>query len=689
MRYLICTLLAACLFSVDAYAARTEIVVQPHLEAQLIAEYEVIEAGQTLSVAVKLLPDPGWHTYWMNPGDSGLATVIEWRLPAGVVASDIHWPVASKYIIGPLANYGFEGPTYLVSELTIPADFSDDTLSIEARADWLVCEDWCIPGTAEFKLDIPMGTKTLAMENEDSFIAARANLPKAVDWKGQYDIQDRQVTLLVEHPDAASMALSDSFYAFVGAGELVEHFESGNIQVVDDLLIIRRSLNTYFSHSPDAFPLLLVTDEKALQLWVLASPENAFSHRQTPHKQTPNLWIMASFAFLGGVLLNLMPCVFPVLSLKALSLTQHADQRGKDALWYTLGVLVTFVFFASLLLILRATGQALGWGFQLQNPWFIGFLVGLFVAIGLNLSGVFQVGAHLMRLGHSESADSGGAKGSFLTGLLAVMIASPCTAPFMGVALGFAMTQSPLVTLSIFAALGLGMASPLVALSYLPGIHRWLPKPGVWMDTFKQWMAIPIYLTSVWLIWVFGRQTGIDSAAILLIGLVFFATALWWYGKSQCKSARQMRDQVIIAVLLILGLASLPVAIQLQNDTKQGAQESQNWQPWSQEALASLKSSNPVFVNMTADWCITCLANERVALEISSTRALFAEHNIQYLKGDWTLGDEDITTYLAEYQRNGVPLYVLYWPGQEPQVLPQILTHGIILEAVQVAADKR
>ncbi|RUO32685.1 thiol:disulfide interchange protein [Aliidiomarina sanyensis] len=671
----------------SAHASRTEIVEQPHLEAQMLSEYQEVTPGQTFAVAAKLMPETGWHTYWINPGDSGLATVIEWTLPEGVEVSDIEWPVASKYNIGPLSNYGFEGTTYLISNITIPADFAEDFLSIQARVDWLVCEDWCIPGTAEFDFEIPVGSATLAVNNVDSFAAGRANLPEIADWRGQYDIQSRQVTLIVDHPEAAAMGQSDQFYAYVGAGELVEHFESGDVQVVDDLLIVRRTLNTYFNQAPDSFPLLLVDGQRAVQLTVTASDETAASSASGSGSAPQSLLLMAGFAFLGGLILNLMPCVFPVLSLKALHLANSGHRQRGDALWYTLGVILTFVAFAALLLALRGAGQALGWGFQLQNPWLIATLALLFVAIGLNLSGVFQFGTRLMQLGHSETAAKGGAKGSFSTGVLAVIIASPCTAPFMGAALGFAITQSTGVALLIFASLGLGMASPFIALAFIPGASRWLPKPGAWMETFKQWMAIPMYLTTVWLIWVFGRQAGIDSAAILLIGLVLFSTALWWHGKGQLQATRSLGHRILVLVMLALGMGSLPAAMQFQQGAVMASEYGQSWQAWSPEKLETLKGEQPVFVNMTADWCITCLANERVALETSSTRALFAEHDITYLKGDWTLRDERITAYLEQYQRNGVPLYVLYWPGQEPQILPQILTNGIVSEAIQRASE--
>lgn len=679
--FIILVVLACSGFAGTANADRSEITVQPHLEAQLLSEYAQVSPGQTLTIAAKLVPEEGWHTYWMNPGDSGLATVIHWTLPESVSAEPIQWPVAEKFDIGPLSNYGFEGVTYLLSDLHIPADFNEPTLHIEARVEWLVCEEWCIPGHAEFSLDIPVGEAQLSATNAASFTVARNSLPAIEDWPARFDIQARQVTLLVEHEHAVDIAQSDNFYAYVGAGELVEHQETGDVQVTEDSVIIRRTLNTYFHETPTSFPLLLVGDSQAVQVEIHYAGSSSTAPTSAVDTSVQPLALMLGFAFVGGLLLNLMPCVFPVLSLKALHVA-NTHNRKSDTFWYTAGVVNTFVLFAALLLLLRAAGQALGWGFQLQNPWLIASLTFLFVAIGLNLSGVFQVGTRLMQLGGKQVPEHG-AKGSFATGVLAVIIASPCTAPLMGAALGFAITQSSPLALSIFATLGLGMASPFIALAFIPALSNRLPKPGQWMDTFKQWMAIPMYLTSVWLVWVFGRQAGIDSLALLLIGVVLFATGLWWLGKQQLAGKRRVGQRIVVAVLFAIAAIALALAMQLQSRTTSTTSENQHWQAWSPEQLADLKNSQPVFVNMTADWCITCLANERVALETSATRALFREYNIAYLKGDWTLQDERITDYLAQYQRNGVPLYVLYWPGEEPQVLPQILTNNVIRDAVK------
>ena len=380
----------------------------------------------------------------------------------------------------------------------------------------------------------------------------------------------------------------------------------------------------------------------------------------------------------GGLILNLMPCVFPVLSLKALSIAANSQQRQlqrRDALFYAAGVVLSFLALAGLLIALRAAGNVIGWGFQLQSPLLVALLVYLLLALGLSLSGLVQFGLGLMNTGGALTAKSGG-KGSFFTGVLAVVVASPCTAPFMGTALGYAVTQSPLVALLVFAALGLGMALPFLLLAYIPALARLLPKPGAWMDTLKQLLAWPLYLSAVWLLWVFGRQAGIDAMAILMIGMVSLAAAIWLWGRVQLGAGGF--NKLTALGLLLLALVILWQGAKLHpeaNISSHADNKAQHWQSWSADKLSALRQQGkPVLVNMTADWCITCLVNERVALNTERSKAALSQYNVSYLKGDWTRRDSDITAYLQQYQRDGVPLYVLYWPGQPPQVLPQILT---------------
>jgi thiol:disulfide interchange protein len=401
-----------------------------------------------------------------------------------------------------------------------------------------------------------------------------------------------------------------------------------------------------------------------------------------PDSTGARLLPVLGLALLGGLLLNLMPCVFPVLSIKALSLAQSAGHaRRTQALHgisYTAGVLASFTLVAAVLLALRAGGAAIGWGFQLQSPLFVGALALVMFALALSLSGVIDFGTRWMGVGDRLAA-AAGYRGSFFTGVLATVVASPCTAPFMGAALGFAVVQPPGVALTVFLTLGLGMALPFLALGLLPGLGRLLPRPGAWMDTFKQAMAFPLYLTVVWLLWVLGRQTGVDGMAAALLGLVTVALALWWWGRA--PGSRPLLRRIGVLALLAFAVAALRIPALIAPDEAAAGADHQGF---SAERLAELRSAGRVvFVNMTADWCITCLVNEQVALNTDTVRRAFAAHEVAYLKGDWTRHDPAITEYLAGYGRNGVPHYVVYRPGQDGRVLPQILTAGLVVEALE------
>ena len=652
-----------------------------HIRAELVSEYSTVAPGQTFAVLLHFEPDPGWHTYWQNPGDSGLPTIISWQLPDAMQAGDIQWPTPEAFVIPPLVNYGFAGQTLLLSELTLPADFAQGTLTIKADVDWLVCEEVCIPADASFELTLAVGNQSeLAVSQQSLFSAARASLPIATDILGDYTISggafSAQLSAALPQPPVAF---------FVAGGELVDHAASQQIVTQNGSVLLQQALNTYFTEAPARVEIVLVNAAgQGYNVSFQQRQQDAVPGTSTEilvtggTLSTDRFWLILLMAAGGGLILNLMPCVFPVLSLKALSIagnSQQRQQQRRDALFYTAGVVLSYVFLAGLLIALRAAGNAIGWGFQLQSPLLVGLLVYLLLALGLSLSGVVQFGLGMMNVG-GDLTTRGGAKGSFFTGVLAVVVASPCTAPFMGTALGYAVTQSPQVALLVFAALGVGMALPFLLLAYIPALARLLPKPGAWMEALKQLLAWPLYLSAVWLLWVFGRQTGIDAMALLLLGMVALAAALWLWGRVQLGAA--WLSKVAALGLLLLALVTLWQSAKWQvavNNGQQAVSQTQHWQSWSPDKLVELrKQDKPVLVNMTADWCITCLVNERVALNTERSKAALRDYNVSYLKGDWTRRDSEITAYLQQYQRDGVPLYVLYWPGQPPQVLPQILT---------------
>lgn len=649
-----------------------------HLRAELVSEYQQVSPGQTLTLALHFIPDPHWHTYWQNPGDSGLATSLDWQLPAGVSAGEIQWPTPQAFVIAPLVNYGFDGDTVLLVDVQIAEDYAQTSVPIAVKADWLVCEEICIPAEASFNLTLPVGEAVLATEQQRLFSDARQRLPKPLNVEGYFDTSAGAFSAVITLDTPRQV---DAF--FVAGTELVDHAGAQQILLQGKQLLLQQPLNTYFSAAPAQTELVLTGTDGAYSVMLqhnssqdAAAPlELDIRHGQ---QSDTSLWLILLMALAGGLILNLMPCVFPVLSLKAMSLAATggaAAQTRLEALWYCAGVVVSFSAMAMLLIGLRAAGDAVGWGFQLQQPFVVALLVYLLFALGLSLSGVVQFGLGLMNTGNNL-AGAGGSKGAFFTGVLAVVVASPCTAPFMGPALGYAVTQQALVALLVFIALGLGMALPFLLLALFPALAARLPKPGAWMDTLKQWLAYPLYLSAVWLLWVYGRQSGVNAQALLLVGLVCIAAVCWLWGRRQQGTLSGFGS--VLALLLLIAALVLPLL--LQPAAKTGSQSNSaaaqdNAIAFNAGQLKQLRAEGkPVLVNMTADWCITCLVNERVALNTDSSRAALALYDVTYMKGDWTLRDSAITDYLRLYQRDGVPLYVLYWPGQPPEVLPQILT---------------
>ncbi|HAZ80388.1 MAG TPA: hypothetical protein DCX08_10685 [Porticoccaceae bacterium] len=415
------------------------------------------------------------------------------------------------------------------------------------------------------------------------------------------------------------------------------------------------------------------------------SPSTAALAAMAPSQQDAQLsllWVLG-FALVGGMILNLMPCVFPLLSIKAMSFGMtHQTQKQKQAhgFAYAIGVIASFVAIAAAMLSLRAAGEAIGWGFQLQSPIFVTVLIYLFFIMGLAFSGYLEIGTSLMSIGQNNQQNDG-LSSSFMTGVLATTVASPCTAPFMGPALGFAISQPTFIALLVFACLGLGMALPFVLLTWIPSLSEKLPKPGLWMDTFKQFLAFPLYMTAVWLLWVVGRQTSVDVLAVVVLGLILIAMSLW-LTKLRQKADKKMTDVTwtnAFAALCLVGAMAAPV-LSISKDN-----EPVRWEPYSPERLAELrKIQQPVFINLTADWCITCLANERVAFTDNFYQAL-SDNQVIYLKGDWTNNDPKITLLLNQFQRSGVPLYLAYPAGSgDPEVLPQILTENIVLSAISI-----
>ena len=695
---------AAALLAVLSIAARAEPVKTEHVEAELIAENTAATRTGANWLALRLVPEQGWHVYWRNPGDSGLATAIAWTLPEGVKAGDLVWPYPHVETLGNIVNYGYTAETLLPVALSVPADWpAGQPLEIHAKAKWLVCKDICIPGSAELGLTLPIGIDGTAPATEErwrkAFSDARAKLPQPApaDWKIAFDIvndgKHKDFSLAITGANITS-AGDATFFPY--ASDLINH-SSPSRKANDEKqgLRITRNLSDFYVKPPAQVDgVLVLHDGDTDKAWeihaapgevvpVSASAATAAAPASgiAPADAAPGLALVLLFALLGGLVLNLMPCVFPVLSIKAISLVEARGatarkQRG-HALAYTVGVLLTFAGLAGLQLILRGTGRAVGWGFQLQQPAFVAGLAYLFFAMGLSLSGVVEFGTRLMGVGQSL-ASSAGYRGSFFTGVLAVAVASPCTAPFMGTALGYALAQPAYVSMAVFLALGFGLALPFLLIGFNPRLARILPKPGRWMETFKQVMAFPLYLTAIWLLWVLGGLTDRNGMTVALFGFVLIAFALWLWN----RPGRIATGLKIASIAAAVALLASPQVRSVS--TASAAAKSTAYEPWSEDRLAALRSEGrTVFVNFTADWCITCKVNEHGSLASDAVRRAFAAENVVWLEGDWTRSDPAITTALEKFGRSGVPLYLVYPKGGEPKVLPQFLTPDLIITALK------
>ena len=681
-------------------------------------------AGQPVWVGLQITHAPEWHTYWKNAGDSGMPTELQWTLPPGVMAGDIAWPLPKKIPIGHLANYGYEGTVLLPVPLIITPQYKPgvlaDALDVKLKATWLVCRKECIPQDGEFALKIPLRSSTAL--NGAAFDAALKSQPADVAGAHQValkddgkrlavrvaglpvDVRGQPLELFPESPGvvvtAATPARADEP---VGARTWSQHWD-GDVWTADVPVSPERA------DSPEKMTLVLVAGERgwraeapvagawpALALPAGVSPAleaalkaNANAGANAPPPAAPTavpattfVWALLG-ALIGGLVLNLMPCVFPVLAIKVLGFTQHADDRRAhrtSGLAYTAGVVLSFLALGALMLALRAAGQQLGWGFQLQSPAVVAALTVLFTVIGLNLAGVFEFGSFLpSRLATLEARNP--VANSFLTGMLAVAVASPCTAPFMGASLGLAVGLPALQALLIFAAIGLGMARPYLAASWWPAVARLLPKPGAWMDTFRKFMAFPMFGTAVWLLWVLGQQTGIDGAGALLALLVVLALVLWALGLT--GRTRIVLASFSIAAGALLASAIGPNVIKMAEAATPVAETpGARWQPWSAERVqTALGAGQPVFVDFTAAWCVTCQYNKKTTLASAEVLSAMDAAKVQTFRADWTRRDAAITAELQKLGRNGVPVYVLQAPGQAPVVFSEILSVTEVKDAL-------
>lgn len=668
------------------------------VKASVVAD---TSAGSDAWLGVRLQMEDGWHVYWRNPGDSGLPTRIEWQLPDGWAASDIVWPAPHLFRQGPVANYGWDDEVVLLAHLTPPAGAQPGaTLPVKANVSWLVCSaDTCIPGRASLAADVKVG------EASPLVAEARKAVPAEAPWPVQLQSSADSLAL---HVPALAGARIKSAYFFPQDGETVEHAAEQKLAVGDDGLRLQLTPSSLASAPAKQLEGVLVLEEDlggshAKQAFTVrtggtvAAAVAPAPAAAAPVEQAANpaaglgLLEVVGLALLGGIVLNLMPCVFPVLSLKVLGVAQQASEEpGRirlHGLAYTLGILASFGALAGALIALRAGGAQIGWGFQLQSPAFVALLTYVLFAMALSLSGVVHFGNSIVGIGNSL-ASRPGLSGSFFTGVLATVVATPCTAPFMGAAIGYAILQPAAIALGIFLALGFGLALPFLVLSFVPAMHKVLPRPGAWMETLKQALAFPLYGTVAWLVWVLQLQVGPDGLAATLAGLVLVALAAWAWGASRTAGLTMRRVGTAVgavATVAALLLVQIPATRGASATPAATANPTANYEPWTETRLAELRAAGkPVFVNFTAAWCVTCLVNERTAMGTEGVKAAFAEKGVTYLKGDWTNRDPAITKALEKFGRSGVPLYLLYdGKSDEPVVLPQILTEETVREQLE------
>jgi thiol:disulfide interchange protein DsbD len=696
-----------------------------HLTAELVSLGPTIAPGGTQQVGLVLTLDKNWHVYWINPGDSGEPPRIAWTLPAGVTAGPMQFPIPQRLPLGPLMDFGYEGEVAFPVTIAAAPTLKPGPLHLDAQVSWLVCAQLCVPGKAHLGIDLAVqpgaqpGPLTGALGNALSLI------PKPLSAGTQFSvtggahqfvltlIDGRRETNAEFYPDPADLAPdgTPSPGAIVNAAE--QKIESQ-----------RDGVRLTVERSPDLATLpatlhgvLKLSGTEAYDVTAPVVPGEVAAAGGGSATSTAAMGAI-SLAFLGGILLNLMPCVFPVLFLKGLALVQGSSQNRahlrRHGLLYALGILLSFWAIVAVLLVLRSTGGHAGWGFQLQSPVFIALLASLIFLLALSLAGQFEIGLSLTSVGSSLVDKPGAGKqsyaGSFFTGVLATVVATPCTAPLMGAAIGFALTQSAAVTFAVFTALALGLAAPYLLLSWQPAWVRVLPRPGAWMELLKQFTAVPLFATAIWLAWVYGQlnaSSGVNQMALLLACFLLLAIAGWALGRWPARWMSRIAALVLIALGLAIPLSQTRTAPRTEvpvqsNATQQnaaqagasvsnaGANATANagllWQPYSQQALdAARATGHPVFIDFTAAWCLSCQFNERAVLRSADVESALRAHNFVLLKADWTNGDPGITRKLASLGRAGVPTYVVYSAnaGSAPDVLPELLTKGVVLAAIE------
>lgn len=696
--------------------AATDSADAPHVHLRLIVP-QGLNRGEPADAGFYFKLEPGWHIYWKNAGDAGEPPHIQWTLPEGIIAGALQFPAPSRLPLGPLMDFGYEDEVLFPLTFNVAKTAKPGPATLHAKVDWLVCRATCIPGKAELEVsrdihDHP-GKPALPVADAEIFNRFVGLLPKALPAKDKAIFQPTKegFRLAIETGQTETQA---SF--FPSDENILDNPAPQKLAPTANGLILDLKKDASLAANPAQLKgVLELSGGRAFELTALpgkaiaqplalaiaqpatgsATPSDAPDAASTSALAAPSgarpfslseLLRVSGLAFIGGLILNLMPCVFPVLFLKGLALV-HSGHKELHKLRthgfvYTAGILVSFWVLVAVLLGLRAAGATLGWGFQFQSPIFLELVAGLLFFLGLSLAGQFEIGLSLTSAGGALAAKQG-YTGSFFTGVLAVIVATPCTAPFMGAAIGYALAQPAGVTFAVFTALALGLAAPYFALTLHPAWTRLLPKPGPWMEVLRQAISVPIFITVIWLAWVLAQAYGAAILAALLASFLLLAIAGWFLGRWPFK-----RWSTTVAALILLGVIVIsivaPTKLAVASETSAEHEKSGLWQPWSAQALSrSLAAGQPVFVDFTAKWCLSCQVNERVALSQPEVEQAFQARNVVLMRADWTRHDEAITQALTALGRSGVPAYALYTPGQsEPVLLPEVLTPGIVTDAL-------
>ena len=656
-----------------------------HLTAELVSFGSTIAPGGTLQAGLVLTMEEKWHVYWVNAGDSGEPPHIKWTLPNGLTAGPILFPPPSRLPLGPLMDFGYEETVAFPVTFTAAASMKPGPVHVDALVDWLVCAQVCIPGKAHLGLNLTIGPPAASVQPVGALGQALALLPKPIPAGDSVTVTGGAKEFVVTLK-TGTRETDAEFYPY--DPDLIANAADQEVEALPDGLRVRIPRAEDLTKLPTQLHgLLKLSDTEAYEFTAAVTPGEVAALPRTSKTQASGVTTISAvgLAFLGGIILNLMPCVFPVLFLKGLALVQSSGEERKQlrshGLVYTLGILISFWVIVGVLLVLRAGGSQAGWGFQLQSPTFIAILASFLFFFALSLAGMFDLGLSLTSAGGSLAAKQG-YTGSFFTGILATVVATPCTAPLMGAAIGFALVQPAWITFAIFTALGLGLATPYLLLSFQPAWTKILPRPGAWMEVLKQLTAVPLFATAIWLAYVYGRLyaggaadpgDGVYRLSLLLGCFLVLAVAGWVLGRWPAKWSSA------IAAIVLIGLG-LAVPLYQPKDTNLV------WAPYSQASLdVARKSGNAVFIDFTAAWCLSCQVNEKVVLHAKDVQQQLSERHVTLLRADWTKYDPEITKELASLNRSGVPTYVLY-PASEaaaPDVLPEVLTKDLVLEAIK------